>query len=83
MTEFSQEVSSSAVMNWEVCVLGVGVADTPGVTLVQTEPELLAFCGDAPKDRHSIYKSGVQTKSPWQPLLGDKCIVREKGARSY
>lgn len=81
MTEFSQEVSSSAVMNWEVCVLRVGVADMPGVTLVQTEPELLEFCGDAPKDRHSIYKSGVQ--SPWQPSLGGKCIVREKAARSY
>lgn len=82
MTEFSQEVSSSAVMKSEVCVLGVGVTDTVRVTLVQTRPELLEFCRHAPKGRHSIYKSGVQTKSPWQPSLGDKSTVREKRARS-
>lgn len=63
-------------------MLAVGVTDTVRVTLVQTEPELLEFCGDAPKDRHFIYRSGVQTRSPWQPLLGDKGITREVGARS-
>lgn len=83
MTDFSQEVSSSVVMKSEVRVPAVGVIDTVRVPLVQTEPELLEFCEDAPKDRHSVYKNRVQTKSPWQPLLGDKSIVRDNGARSH
>lgn len=61
-----------------VCVAWVCVRQSS----VQIEPKVSEISLRCPQRQTLNLQSGVWTKTPWQPLLGDMDVVREKRVRS-